>query len=310
MATDTDGGSRVLVIAGPTACGKTRRAVDCALALDGEVVSADSRQVYRGMDIGTGKDLEEYGTVPCHLVDIVPAGYRYTLYEWLRDARAALAAIRSRRRLPIVCGGTGLYFESLLRGVTLPQVPANGALRASLQGLPLDELARRLRAMKTLHNVTDIDTPQRAIRAIEIQQYYLDHPAEAALALNPQPLEGAVVVALEIGRDERRARITERLHRRLAQGMADEVRALLASGLQAADLEYYGLEYKYLTLYVTGSLSRDEMVSGLETAIHRFAKRQMTWLRGMERRGITVHRLPHDMGRTEFVTRVKELLAC
>ena len=291
--------SRILAIVGPTASGKTRRAVAAALALGGEIVSGDSRQVYRGMDIGTGKDLCEYGTVPYHLIDVAPAGSKYNLYRYLRDARAAIEDISSRGRVPVVCGGTGLYVESLLKGMYLPEVPENPELRVSLRGKSLEELTAMLSTMKALHNVTDVDTAQRAVRAIEIQTYYAAHPDEAALVNNPQPLD-AVIVGVDIGRDERRCRISSRLKARVDEGMADEVRRLLADGIPAEDLIYYGLEYKFVTQYVIGELSYEEMLQGLETAIHQFAKRQMTWFRGMERRGFTIHWLPSDMDDSAF----------
>lgn len=291
--------SRILAIVGPTASGKTRRAVAAALALGGEIVSGDSRQVYRGMDIGTGKDLCEYGTVPYHLIDVAPAGSKYNLYRYLRDARAAIEDISARGRVPVVCGGTGLYVESLLKGMFLPEVPENPELRASLRGKSLEELTAMLSTMKALHNVTDVDTAQRAVRAIEIQTYYAAHPDEAALVNNPQPLD-AVIVGVDIGRDERRCRISSRLKARVDEGMADEVRRLLADGIPAEDLIYYGLEYKFVTQYVIGELSYKEMLQGLETAIHQFAKRQMTWFRGMERRGFTIHWLPSDMDDSAF----------
>lgn len=300
----------VLAIVGPTASGKTRRAVDAARALGGEIISADSRQVYRGMDVGTGKDLADYGSdVRYHLIDVAPAGHKYNLYEYLRDSRAALADIRSRHRQPIICGGTGLYVESLLKGTLLPEVPENKALRESLRGKELPELAAILAQTKTLHNTTDIDTCQRAIRAIEIERYYLDHPDEAALARNPQPVE-AVIVGIDIPREERRRLISERMRRRFdSENMLSEVQALLDSGIAPDDLIYYGLEYKFLTQHLLGQLSRADMEAQLETAIHQFAKRQMTWFRGMERRGFTIHWLPWDMPDAEFTDALKTLLA-
>lgn len=297
----------IIAIVGPTATGKTGRAVSVARAFDGEVVSADSRQVYRGMDLGTGKDLDEYGEVPTHLLDVADAGTKYNLYQFLRDARQAIADITERRRLPVICGGTGLYVESLLKGMALPEVPENPELRRSLDGLTLDELTARLASMKSLHNVTDVDTVKRAVRAIEIQTYYREHPDEARAANNPEPLD-AVVIGIDIDRDTRRRRITERLQARLDAGMVDEVRSLLASGIPAEDLIYYGLEYKFLTLYCIGQISYDAMCLQLETAIHQFAKRQMTWFRGMEKRGIHIHWLPYDMPADEFLPRVKQLI--
>lgn len=297
----------LLVITGPTASGKTRRAVDCAKVLCGEIISADSRQIYRGMDIGTGKDLEEYGPVPYHMIDIQDAGYRYNLYEYLRDFAVARKDIESRHKQPIVCGGTGLYVESVLKGIKLPEVPKNPVLRASLAGKPLSELTEILASMKSLHNITDVDTSQRAIRAIEIQTYYSLHPEEAEQAL-PHPEKDAVIIGVDIPRDIRRQRISQRLTDRLAQGMADEVSRLLESGIAPENLIYYGLEYKYMTHYVTGSMSKQEALVGLETAIHQFAKRQMTWFRGMERRGWHIHWLPWDMPTGEFTDTVVDLM--
>ncbi len=299
---------KAIAVVGPTACGKTRRGVAVASALDGEILSADSRQVYRGMDVGTGKDLADYpADMRYHLIDVAPAGYKYNLYEYLRDARKAVDDIESRGKRVVIVGGTGLYVESLLKGIILPEVPENKELRASLAGKSLDELASILGEMKTLHNVTDIDTAQRAIRAIEIEKYYLEHPDAAALARTPRPLD-AVIVGVDIPRDDRRRLITQRLRRRFDQeGMLDEVKTLIDSGINPDDLIYYGLEYKYLTLYVTGQIDRTAMERELEIAIHQFAKRQMTWFRGMERRGFAINWLPYDISDSEFVDRVKEL---
>ena len=301
--------TNLLVITGPTASGKTRRAVALAQRLNGEIISADSRQIYRGMDIGTGKDLDEYGDVPYHLIDICPAGYKYNLFEYIRDFATAEQSIRSRNRLPIVCGGTGLYVESVLNGLRLPEVPQNDALRRQLATKSLDELKSMLEQMKTLHNITDVDTPKRAIRAIEIQTYYREHP-ELAVDVTPQPRADYLLICVDIDRESRRRRITERLRRRLDEGMVDEIRQLIADGVAPDDLIYYGLEYKFITRYVIGECSYDEMFAGLEIAIHQFAKRQMTWFRGMERRGFTIHRLPYDMGDDEFVDAVCELMSC
>ena len=297
----------LIVITGPTASGKTRRAVSLARAIGAEIISADSRQVYRGMDLGTGKDMEEYGDIPVHLIDICPAGYKYNLYEFLRDFETAKADIESRGKRVILCGGTGLYVESVLKGLRLPEVPENPELRRSLEGKSLDELTAMLSEMKTLHNVTDVDTAKRAIRAIEIQTYYAAHP-DAARQAEPHPLTDAVVIGVDIDRESRRRRITERLHSRLEAGMIDEVRHLLQSGIPAADLIYYGLEYKFLTLYLTGALTRDEMVSGLEIAIHQFAKRQMTWFRGMEHRGFPIHWLAYDLTDDRFTAEAMKLI--
>ncbi len=296
-----------LVITGPTASGKTARAVAAAREFNGEIISADSRQLYRGMDLGTGKDLDEYGDVPYHLIDICPAGYRYNLYEYLRDERAARRDITDRGKLPILCGGTGLYVESVLKGITLPEVPENPELRASLEDKSLEELTSILSRMKTLHNNTDVDTAKRAIRAIEICSYYEQHPEEAALT-EPSPLSDATIIGVAIDRESRRSRITARLYQRLANGMIEEVESLISSGIAPDDLIYYGLEYKYLTLYITGRLKRDEMIAALETAIHQFAKRQMTWFRGMERRGFTINWLPYDMPADEFTDAIGNLM--
>ena len=290
----------LLVIVGPTASGKTTRAVEAAKVFEGEIISADSRQIYRGMDLGTGKDLEEYGDVRHHMIDIAPAGYKYNLFEYLRDFSIACDDIKSRGKLPILCGGTGLYVESVLKGLSLPPVPENKELRMSLEGKSLDELTDMLAAMKTLHNTTDVDTAKRAIRAIEIAAYYQEHPLEAEAA-TPHPIEGAVVVGVDISRELRRERISRRLRLRLEAGMVDEVHHLLNSGIAPDDLIYYGLEYKFITRYIIGKLTYDEMVSALEIAIHQFAKRQMTWFRGMERRGFPIRWIPYDASPSDFI---------
>lgn len=297
----------LLAIVGPTASGKTVRGVDCARAFDGEIVSADSRQLYRGMDLGTGKDLEEYGSVPYHMIDVAPAGYKFNLFEYLRDASAAIKDIEGRGRFPIVVGGTGMYVEALLNGLVLPEVPVNEELRATYQGKSLAELTGILASMKTLHNTTDVDTAKRAIRAIEIETYYREHP-EAASQAEPHPLENVVIVGVDIPRDDRRQRISSRLKARVDSGMVDEIRSLLALGVDPKDLMYYGLEYKFLTEYVIGLTTYDEMLRGLEIAIHQFAKRQMTWFRGMERRGHHINWLPYDLSHEEFVNRVRSLI--
>lgn len=299
--------SQLIVITGPTASGKTRRAVDLAKAIDAEIISADSRQVYRGMDLGTGKDLEEYGDVPFHLIDICPAGYKYNLFEFLRDFNSCRREIENRGKRVILCGGTGLYIESVLKGLSLPEVPENKALRQSLEGKSLDELTGILESMKTLHNVTDIDTAKRVIRAIEIQTYYHEHP-DAARQAEPHPLTDYVIIGVDIDREARRRRITERLYSRLESGMVDEVRRLLESGIPAEDLIYYGLEYKFLTLYLTGAMSYDDMVTGLEIAIHQFAKRQMTWFRGMEKRGFPITWLHYNLPAEDFTRKAISLI--
>lgn len=297
----------LIVITGPTASGKTAKAVALAKALDAEIISADSRQIYRGMDLGTGKDLDEYGDVPYHMIDICPAGYKYNLYEYLRDFATVRADIERRGKQVIVCGGTGLYVESVLNGIALPPVPRDQQLRASLEGKSLDELTALLRQYKTLRNNSDIDTVQRATRALEIALYYHRHPHLKALT-EPHPEQDALLIGIDIDRDTRRKRITERLKARLDAGMIDEVRRLLDSGIAPDDLIYYGLEYKFLTLHVVGRLTYDEMFTRLETAIHQFAKRQMTWFRGMERRGHTIHWLHWNLPPRDFVAATNSLL--
>ena len=296
----------LIVILGPTASGKTHKAVALAERLNTEIISADSRQIYRGMDIGTGKDLEEYKNVPYHLIDICPAGYKYNLFEYLRDYQAARDSILAKGKTPILCGGTGLYVEAVLNGLKLPEVPENKALRAELAGKSLEELTAILERMKKLHNTTDIDTAKRAIRAIEIQQYYHEHP-DLKVDTTPHPVENALIIGVEIGREERRERISSRLKSRFDSGMVEEVRNILGSGVSPEDLIYYGLEYKFLTNYIIGQSTYDEMVNGLEIAIHQFAKRQMTWFRGMERRGFHINWLPYDLDDEAFVDEVLKL---
>lgn len=300
--------TRLLVITGPTASGKTSRAVDVAKKIDGEIISADSRQIYRGMDIGTGKDLIEYENIPYHLIDICRAGYKYNLYEYLRDFKHSYDNISQRGKFPILCGGTGLYVESVLNGLQLPEVPENKDLRDSLKDKSLKELTSILSSMKTLHNVTDVDSCKRAIRAIEIQTYYQEHP-EQSINISPKPIEDAVIVAIDIDRENRRSRISHRLRSRLEEGMIDEVKRLIDSGVAPDDLIYYGLEYKFVTKYILGELTYESMYSELEIAIHQFAKRQMTWFRGMEkRRGFKINWLPWDMDRDYFVDEVLRLI--
>lgn len=297
----------MLVITGPTASGKTRRAVDVACVLDGEIISADSRQLYKGMDIGTGKDLNEYVNIPYHLIDICPAGYKYNLYEYLRDFELVYKDIKEREKFPILCGGTGLYVESVINGLRLPQVPENIELRKSLEGKSLEELTEILSSIKTLHNITDVDTVKRAIRAIEIQYYYKENP-DKAVATKPSPMQDVVIVGVDIDRENRRNRISARLKSRIEEGMVEEVERIINSGVCPDDLIYYGLEYKYLTLYVIGQISYSQMLSELEIAIHQFAKRQMTWFRGMERRGFKINWLPWDMPKGDFVESVIKLI--
>lgn len=299
----------MLAVVGPTACGKTSLAVDLALSIDGaEIISADSRQVYRGMDIGTGKDLAEYTrgdvTVPSHLLDIVDAGEKYNLFEFQHDFLKAYEDIKARGAYPVMCGGSGLYVESVLRGYRLLPVPENPALRASLEEKSLEELTAILAGYKSLHNNTDTDSKKRAIRAIEIEEYYLNCPVEE----RSFPQINALVVGVSVDREVRRERISRRLRERLKEGMVDEVRALLDNGLDPEQLIYYGLEYKYLTLYLTGAMDYDDMVRGLEIAIHQFAKRQMTWFRGMEKRGVDIRWVDASLERGQLVEQIKGML--
>ena len=297
---------KLFVITGPTASGKTSKAVALAKHLDGEIISADSRQLYRKMDLGTGKDLEEYENVPYHLIDICDPGYKYNLFEYLRDYQIAHDKIRSHNKTAILCGGTGLYVESVLKGIQLPEVPENKELRIALSDKSLDELTEMLKQYKTLHNTTDVDTTKRAIRAIEIQDYYQKNP-QFVVKTEPNPINNAVVIGVDIDRDSRRDRISKRLQTRLDNGMVDEVRNIINSGVSPDDLIYYGLEYKFLTQYVIGDLSYNKMVNQLEIAIHQFAKRQMTWFRGMERRGFHINWLPYNISDEDFVNEVLEI---
>ena len=298
-----------VTVVGPTASGKTSKAVFLARHLCGEIISGDSRQVYKGMDLGTGKDLEEYGTIPYHLIDICEAGEKYNLHRYLSDFHKAYDDIVTRGKFPIICGGTGMYVENAIAGVRTPEVPENPALRNELSVLTLSQLTEILSKYKTLHNVTDIDTCKRAIRAIEIAEYYLAHPEESDAADRNRitPLN-TLVIGIDIPREKRRERITHRLHSRLEAGMLDEVKGLLDKGICPEDLIYYGLEYKYLTLCAIGEISYHQMIKELETAIHQFAKRQMTWFRGMERRGIPIKWLPHNISNEELIQEVKRLL--
>ena len=270
----------MVCVLGPTASGKTRYAVDLARRMDAEILSADSRQVYRGMDIGTGKDLEEYGEVPYHLIDIVDAGEKYDIFRYQRDFEAAYQDVLSRGKKAILCGGSGLYIEAVCCGYHLPDVPANPALRAELEQYDDETLIARLASLKHLHNTTDYDTRRRLVRALEIAIWEQEHPVERSAYLP----KNTRFIGINVSREERRERIEKRLQARLEGGMIDEIRGLLERGVAPEDLIYYGLEYKFVTRYVIGELSYEEMYSGLLTAIRQFAKRQMTWFRGMERR--------------------------
>lgn len=281
---------RLITIIGPTASGKTALAARLAYALDGEIISGDSRQIYRRMDIGTGKDLSDYVVegvhIPYHLIDVAEPGYKYNVFEYQRDFLVAYEDILKRGKTPILCGGTGLYVESILKGYRLQPVSENKELRASLASKTLPELTNMLEQYKTLHNTTDVDTAQRAIRAIEIEEYYKNHETDETLSF---PKIDSVLIGIDIDREARRRKISARLKSRLEDGMVDEVRGILDSGVAPDNLIYYGLEYKYLTNYILGNLTYEQMYSELEIAIHQFAKRQMTWFRGMERRGFVIH---------------------
>ena len=299
---------KMITILGPTASGKTPVAARLAAEIGGEIISADSRQVYRRMDIGTGKDLEDYGSVPYHLIDICEPGTKYNLFEYQQDFFDAYQDIQGRGRVPILCGGTGLYIEAVLKGYHLSPVPQNQALRDSLEGKSLDELSQMLTDLKAktgsnMHNTTDVDSCQRAIRAIEIETYNLEHPTPR----RELPPVDSIIIGIDIDRELRREKITRRLKARLDHGMVDEVKALLDEGIPAEDLIYYGLEYKFLTEYLTGQLSYDEMFQRLEIAIHQFAKRQMTWFRGMERRGFKIHWISATLPMEEKIAQILSL---
>ena len=290
----------LITVLGPTASGKTRFAVQLADRLGAEIISGDSRQVYRRMDLGTGKDLDDYRigdrSVPYHLIDIVEPGTKYNVFEYQRDFLEAYNDIHRRGRKAVLCGGTGLYIESVLRAYRLSPVPQNPELRERLADKSLEELTALLATYKSLHNTTDVDTAQRAIRAIEIEEYYRQTPLDR----RPFPKIESLTLGVDVSREVRRERISQRLRKRLDEGMCGEVERLLAEGIKPEDLIYYGLEYKYVTLYVTGQITFDEMAQQLEIAIHQFAKRQMTWFRGMERRGTPILwiRLGEDLDET------------
>lgn len=298
----------LITIIGPTASGKTAFAAALAARLDTEIISGDSRQVYRSMDIGTGKDLADYVVdgkqIPYHLIDICNPGDKYNVFEYQHDFHKAFEEIRKKGKLPILCGGTGMYIESVLRGFKLLDVPQNPALRESLKGKSLAELEQILASYKVLHNKTDVDSAQRAIRAIEIEEFY---KTEAPDKREYAPIN-SLIIGVDINRELRREKISRRLRARLDEGMVDEVRAILATGVKPEDLIYYGLEYKFLTLYIIGQLTYDEMISQLEIAIHQFAKRQMTWFRGMERRGLHIHWLDATLPTDEKINNVLALI--
>ncbi len=297
----------LLVVLGATATGKTSLAVNLAKNFDAEIISADSRQIYRGMDLGTGKDIEEYTIdgqdIPHHLIDIADAGYKYNVYEFQRDFVESFESIQKRNRLPLVCGGTGMYLEACLKGYKLISVPKDQDFRDTLLEKDLDELAEILTEYKEVHNNSDLETKKRAIRAIEIERYYASHPEIEMKHPELKPL----LIGIKFDREDRRSRITQRLKERLESGMVEEVKGLIDSGVSPDDLIYYGLEYKFLTRYVIGELSYDEMFSQLEIAIHQFAKRQMTWFRKMERNGFQIYWLDGFMPLDEKIKEVEKL---
>jgi tRNA dimethylallyltransferase len=303
---------KMITILGPTASGKTPVAAHLAASIGGEIISADSRQVYRRMDIGTGKDMADYMVssikVPYHLIDIREPGTKYNLFEYQQDFFDAYQDIQSRGAVPILCGGTGLYIEAVLKGYHLSPVPQNQELRDSLEGKSLAELTQMLTELKArtgsnMHNKTDVDSCQRAIRAIEIETYNIENPTPR----RELPPVDSVIIGINIDRELRREKITRRLKARLEEGMIDEVKALLDEGIPAEDLIYYGLEYKFVTEYITGKTSYDEMYSRLEIAIHQFAKRQMTWFRGMERRGFEINWIDATLPMEEKVDKIVQL---
>lgn len=299
----------LITILGPTASGKTSFACRLAYELETEIISGDSRQVYRGMDIGTGKDLDDYivdgNPVKYHLIDIKDAGYKYNIFEYQHDFHDAYTNIRAKDRLPVLCGGSGLYIESVLKGYNLINVPENKELRKKLEGKNLEELTTILTSYKDLHNSTDVDTAQRAIRAIEIEEYKKANPTDC----NEYPPINSLILGVDVDRELRRERITRRLKTRLKEGMIEEVQGLLDKGISAEGLLYYGLEYKFVTQYLIKELSYKEMFSQLEIAIHQFAKRQMTWFRGMEKRGLQIRWIDGTLPDKEKAALVKRLLS-
>lgn len=299
----------LITILGPTASGKTSFACRLAYELETEIISGDSRQVYRGMDIGTGKDLDDYivegNPVKYHLIDIKDAGYKYNIFEYQHDFHDAYTNIRAKDRLPVLCGGSGLYIESVLKGYNLINVPENKELRKKLEGKNLEELTTILASYKDLHNSTDVDTAQRAIRAIEIEEYKKANPTDC----NEYPPINSLILGVDVDRELRRERITRRLKTRLKEGMIEEVQGLLDKGISAENLLYYGLEYKFVTQYLIKELSYKEMFSQLEIAIHQFAKRQMTWFRGMEKRGLQIRWIDGTLPDKEKAALVKRLLS-
>jgi tRNA dimethylallyltransferase len=298
--------NEIITIVGPTASGKTTLAAQLAYQLGTEIISADSRQVYRGMDIGTGKDLADYviegQNIPYHLIDNCDAGDKYNLFEYQHDFHRVYSQLKARNLVPILCGGTGLYVESVLKGFKLIQVPENKELREALAAKSIDELKEILASYKSLHNKSDFDSVKRAIRAIEIADYTNSQPANIT---EFEPLNNTVF-CINIDREKRRERISKRLKSRLDEGLIDEVKILLNNGIAPDDLIYYGLEYKFVTLYLTGQLTYADLFTQLETAIHQFSKRQMTWFRGMEKRGFNMQYIDYELTLAEKVAFIME----
>ncbi|MCH5312239.1 MAG: tRNA (adenosine(37)-N6)-dimethylallyltransferase MiaA [Prevotella sp.] len=312
----------MITILGPTASGKTSLAAALAAETGGEIISADSRQVYRRMDIGTGKDLADYVVgdrhIPYYIIDIAEPGTKYNLFQYQQDFARAYKDIKDRGALPILCGGTGLYIEAVLKDYRLAPVAENKELRARLEGKSLEELTEILTELKrkngtNMHNRSDVDTAQRAIRAIEIEEGILrseergDKSEERGEKSEESRGIDSLIIGVGIDREARRQKISARLRQRLDEGMVEEIRSIIDSGVPAEDLIYYGLEYKFVTEYVIGKLSYDEMFRRLEIAIHQFAKRQMTWFRGMERRGFTIHWVDAMLPTEEKIRKIKEL---
>ena len=308
MAVELISNYDLLIVTGPTASGKTSLAVAIAKKVGGEIISADSRQVYRGMNIGTGKDYDDYlieGTlIPCHLIDIADPGYKYNVFEYQSDFITVYTNLKERKVFPVVCGGSGMYADSIISGYKMVEVAPDSGLRSNLEKKPIEELIEILSTYKKLHNSTDIDTKKRLIRAIEIEHFNQNK----AKPINKFPKIRSLVVGILPDREARRINISNRLKQRLDAGMVDEVKHLIEQGIKTDILIYYGLEYKFITLYLTGKMSYDDMVRDLEIAIHQFAKRQMTWFRGMERRGIKINWLDGKLPLNEKIDRVMELL--
>ncbi len=296
-----------IIITGATAGGKTAVATNLSVLINAEIISADSRQVYRGMDIGTGKDIEDYCVngikVPYHLIDIVDAGYKYNVYEFRKDFYKAFSEITNRGNKTVVCGGTGLYIESIIKNYNLVEVPVNKVLRNKLNNLDINELEKILKSYKRIHNRSDLDTTKRAIRAIEIADFY----SKNKYVEEPAPKMDSIVFGILFDRDQRRKRITERLKYRLENGMIEEVKRLIESGISYDDLEYYGLEYKFLSWHIKGKISYEELFNKLNTAIHQFSKRQMTWFRKMEKGGIKIHWIDGNLNLQQKIENIRDI---